>query len=42
MLIIGTEPILFEGHTEGTIVPARGPKIFGWGAVFEPSNTGLT
>ncbi|KIL58976.1 hypothetical protein M378DRAFT_169955 [Amanita muscaria Koide BX008] len=38
----GTEPILFEGQTEGTIVPARGPKTFGWDAVFEPLNTGLT
>jgi inosine triphosphate pyrophosphatase len=33
---------LFEGRTEGTIVPARGPKIFGWDAVFEPLGTGLT
>ncbi|KAJ3511166.1 hypothetical protein NLJ89_g4257 [Agrocybe chaxingu] len=32
----GTEPIIFEGRTEGTIVPARGPKVFGWDAVFEP------
>ncbi|KAF8628495.1 hypothetical protein AX15_003857 [Amanita polypyramis BW_CC] len=38
----GTEPILFEGHTEGTIVPARGPKVFGWDAVFEPLGTGMT
>ena len=38
----GTEPILFEGKTEGTIVPARGPKVFGWDAVFEPLGTGLT
>ncbi|KAF9057511.1 inosine triphosphate pyrophosphatase-like protein [Panaeolus papilionaceus] len=38
----GTEPILFEGRTQGTIVPARGPKVFGWDAVFEPLETGLT
>jgi len=38
----GTEPVLFEGRTEGTIVPARGPKTFGWDAVFEPLGTGLT
>ncbi|KAF8806192.1 Ham1-like protein [Phlegmacium glaucopus] len=38
----GTEPILFEGRTEGIIVPARGPKVFGWDAVFEPLGTGLT
>ncbi|KAF4619179.1 hypothetical protein D9613_004863 [Agrocybe pediades] len=38
----GTEPIIFEGRTEGTIVPARGPKVFGWDAIFEPNGTGLT
>ncbi|KAF8165861.1 inosine triphosphate pyrophosphatase-like protein [Crassisporium funariophilum] len=38
----GTEPIVFEGRTDGTIVPARGPKVFGWDAVFEPLGTGLT
>jgi inosine triphosphate pyrophosphatase len=32
----GTEPILFEGRTDGTIVPARGPGDFGWDAVFQP------
>ncbi|GAA6000245.1 hypothetical protein JCM5350_005898 [Sporobolomyces pararoseus] len=32
----GTEPILFEGTTEGQIVPARGPTHFGWDPVFEP------
>ncbi|GAA5894840.1 nucleoside triphosphate pyrophosphohydrolase HAM1 [Sporobolomyces salmoneus] len=31
-----SEPILFEGTTEGTIVPARGPTHFGWDPVFEP------
>ncbi|KAA1466660.1 Ham1-like protein, partial [Dentipellis sp. KUC8613] len=38
----GSEPILFEGRTDGTIVPARGPPVFGWDAVFEPENTGKT
>ena len=30
------EPILFEGRTEGRIVPARGPTNFGWDPCFEP------
>ncbi|KAJ6469055.1 inosine triphosphate pyrophosphatase-like protein [Mycena vitilis] len=38
----GSDPILFEGRTAGSIVPARGPGIFGWDAVFEPTGTGLT
>ncbi|KAK7462798.1 nucleoside triphosphate pyrophosphohydrolase ham1 [Stygiomarasmius scandens] len=38
----GSEPILFEGRTDGTIVPARGPPNFGWDPVFEPKGTGLT
>ncbi|KAF8551731.1 Ham1-like protein [Imleria badia] len=32
----GSEPILFEGRTDGTIVPARGPTTFGWDPVFQP------
>ncbi|WVR09759.1 inosine triphosphate pyrophosphatase [Kwoniella sp. DSM 27419] len=32
----GTEPVLFEGRTEGNIVPARGPSNFGWDPVFAP------
>ncbi|GAA5846540.1 hypothetical protein JCM9279_006732 [Rhodotorula babjevae] len=32
----GSEPIIFEGRTEGKIVPARGPTNFGWDPVFEP------
>lgn len=32
----GTEPILFEGRTDGTIVPARGPGDFGWDPIFQP------
>jgi Ham1 family len=38
----GAEPILFEGRTEGKIVPARGPSKFGWDPVFEVQDTGLT
>ena len=30
------EPILFEGRTDGRIVPARGPSLFGWDPVFQP------
>jgi len=38
----GTEPVLFEGRTDGRIVPARGPPKFGWDPVFEAEDTGLT
>jgi len=38
----GTEPILFEGRTDGRIVPARGTAHFGWDAVFEAEDTGKT
>ncbi|GAA6048021.1 hypothetical protein JCM3770_000152 [Rhodotorula araucariae] len=39
----GAEPIIFEGKTEGKIVPARGPTHFGWDPVFEPDESnGLT
>lgn len=38
----GTEPIIFEGKTDGSIVPARGSATFGWDAVFEPTGTGKT
>jgi inosine triphosphate pyrophosphatase len=31
----GSKPVLFQGKTDGKIVPARGPGIFGWDAVFE-------
>ena len=31
----GEEAILFEGRTDGKIVPARGPAVFGWDAIFE-------
>ncbi|CED82488.1 inosine triphosphate pyrophosphatase [Phaffia rhodozyma] len=32
----GQAPLIFEGRTEGKIVPARGAKVFGWDAVFQP------
>jgi len=32
----GTEPIIFEGRTPGTIVPPRGPTAFGWDPIFQP------
>ena len=35
-----SEPILFEGRTEGRIVPARGPTHFGWDPVFQPDEGG--
>jgi inosine triphosphate pyrophosphatase len=38
----GMEPILFEGRTDGQIVPARGTAHFGWDAVFEAKDTGKT
>ncbi|CAI2187205.1 2620_t:CDS:2 [Funneliformis geosporum] len=31
-----SEPILFEGRTDGKIVTARGPKDFGWDPIFQP------
>lgn len=35
------QPIrLFDGRTEGTIVPARGDNNFGWDPVFEPTESG--
>ncbi|KAK7696061.1 hypothetical protein QCA50_000702 [Cerrena zonata] len=38
----GTEPILFEGRTDGKIVPARGQGKFGWNPIFEADGTGKT
>ncbi|KYQ89690.1 inosine triphosphate pyrophosphatase [Tieghemostelium lacteum] len=32
----GHEPIVFVGRTDGTIVPPRGPRDFGWDPVFQP------
>ncbi|RAK72454.1 non-canonical purine NTP pyrophosphatase [Aspergillus fijiensis CBS 313.89] len=31
----GSEPILFQGRTEGAIVRPRGPANFGWDPIFE-------
>ncbi|EEH39427.2 hypothetical protein PAAG_08696 [Paracoccidioides lutzii Pb01] len=31
----GKEPMLFQGRIEGRLVPARGPRNFGWDPVFE-------
>lgn len=31
----GHEPIIFQGRTDGKIVPARGPPDFGWDPIFE-------
>ncbi|KAF8339996.1 Ham1-like protein [Cantharellus anzutake] len=33
---------IFEGRTEGTIVPPRGPANFGWDPVFEVKGVGQT
>lgn len=38
----GAEPIIFEGRTNGKIVPPRGPQDFGWDCVFEAEGTGKT
>ncbi|THH06630.1 hypothetical protein EW145_g3964 [Phellinidium pouzarii] len=38
----GTEPILFEGKTQGKIVSPRGPQDFGWDCTFEAEGTGKT
>ncbi|KAI0658645.1 Maf/Ham1 [Cubamyces menziesii] len=38
----GSEPILFEGRTDGRIVPARGDGNFGWDPCFEAEGTGKT
>ncbi len=38
----GQEPVLFEGRTNGRIVPARGGGQFGWDPCFEAEDTGKT
>ncbi|KAI5117049.1 hypothetical protein M0805_007906 [Coniferiporia weirii] len=38
----GTEPLLFEGRTQGKIVQPRGPQDFGWDCTFEAEGTGRT
>ncbi|KAH8835647.1 inosine triphosphate pyrophosphatase-like protein [Flagelloscypha sp. PMI_526] len=37
-----TEPVLFEGRTDGDIVRAKGPPVFGWDATFRPKGETLT
>merc|ERR1719444_382491 len=36
----GCKVHVFDGRTEGKIVPARGPTDFGWDPVFEPDEGG--
>ncbi|KAI0530595.1 hypothetical protein KFK09_000140 [Dendrobium nobile] len=36
------EPLTFVGKTMGKIVPARGPKDFGWDPIFQPNGYELT
>merc|ERR1719436_477649 len=36
----GCKVHVFDGRTEGRIVPARGPTDFGWDPVFEPAESG--
>jgi len=31
----GHEPLIFQGRTDGKIVPARGPTRFGFDPIFE-------
>jgi inosine triphosphate pyrophosphatase len=38
----GSDPISFVGQSIGKIVPSRGPKDFGWDAVFEAEGFGRT
>ncbi|KAL1664479.1 inosine triphosphate pyrophosphatase-like protein [Schizophyllum commune] len=38
----GSEPILFEGRTDGKVVQARGPQNFGWDCCFEPDGYDMT
>ena len=38
----GTEPLIFEGKTEGEIVAARGPTNFGWDPIFQAKESGKT
>ena len=32
------EPVVFEGHVDGSVVSPRGPQNFGWDPVFEPAD----
>ncbi|OCK98161.1 inosine triphosphate pyrophosphatase [Cenococcum geophilum 1.58] len=31
----GHQPIVFQGRTDGRLVPSRGPTVFGWDSCFE-------
>ncbi|KAH8920117.1 inosine triphosphate pyrophosphatase [Atractiella rhizophila] len=37
-----SKPQMFQGSTDGKIVPPRGPPNFGWDPVFEAEETGKT
>lgn len=36
------EPVIFEGRTQGRIVPPRGDNRFGWDPIMEVNGTGKT
>ncbi|RPA83834.1 Ham1-like protein [Ascobolus immersus RN42] len=38
----GQEVKIFQGRTDGRIVPARGPANFGWDPIFEEKASGMT
>ncbi|KAJ1730825.1 nucleoside triphosphate pyrophosphohydrolase ham1 [Coemansia biformis] len=38
----GHEPVLFEGIHHGAIVAPRGPPVFGWNPIFQPSGSAET
>uniref|UniRef100_T1GI88 Inosine triphosphate pyrophosphatase n=1 Tax=Megaselia scalaris TaxID=36166 RepID=T1GI88_MEGSC len=37
-----SEPIIFQGITDGDIVFPRGPRDFGWDPIFQPKGYNLT
>ncbi|GJD06112.1 Inosine triphosphate pyrophosphatase [Galdieria sulphuraria] len=37
-----SEPVVLCGRTEGIIVPARGPTVFGWDPIFQPEGSSYT
>jgi inosine triphosphate pyrophosphatase len=36
------EPVVFEGHVDGTVVYPRGPQNFGWDPIFMPIGKSIT
>ncbi|GJQ08785.1 hypothetical protein GpartN1_g576.t1 [Galdieria partita] len=36
------EPVVLCGKTEGTVVPPRGPSVFGWDPIFQPDGSSYT